>query len=220
MKYTGRIISATISLMVGIPYVIYNFKTLQSPFRTMIDTSVLIVTTLTLYMLGKQYDKAKFFSEKDYLTGLYNRRFIDEIFPKLKSSVDRKNQQLSLLILDCNNFKQINDTYGHKAGDLVLKDVSSMLLTCVRDCDIIARWGGDEFLIVAPNSDQEGIKTMIKCIEKELNELSKRSGNHISVSAGMAIYPNDSNNLDNLIKIADKNMYKLKSLNRKTYLKR
>ncbi|MFX3622571.1 MAG: GGDEF domain-containing protein [Ectobacillus sp.] len=74
----------------------------------MIDTSVLIITTVTLWWLGKQYDKAKFFSEKDYLTGLYNRRLVEEILPKLLSSANRRNEQLSISILDCNGFKQLN----------------------------------------------------------------------------------------------------------------
>lgn len=94
-----------------------------------------------------QYDKAKYFSEKDTLTGVYNRRFVEAIFPKLLAQVERKNEQLSLSIVDCNDFKPINDTYGHKIGDEVLITLSSLLAGEIRKSDIVARWGGDEFLI-------------------------------------------------------------------------
>lgn len=219
LKYTGRIITSLISLIVGIPYVFYNYKTIQSSIRTFIDTSVLIVTTLILWWLGKQYDRAKFYSEKDYLTGLYNRRFIEEIFPKLISSVNKKSEQLSISILDCNDFKQINDTYGHKSGDIILKNISTILINSSKESDIIARWGGDEFLIISPYSDQEVTEVMIKRIEKGLRELSQKTGKKISVSAGTAIYPIDNKEMDGLIKIADKNMYKLKTLSKKSTFK-
>lgn len=176
---------------------------------------VLIITTLIVWWLGKQYDRAKFYSEKDYLTGLYNRRFIDEIFTKIISSVDRKNEQLTVTILDCNNFKQINDTYGHKTGDLVLKNISSLLLNCVRNSDIIARWGGDEFIIISPYTDRSGTEVMLCRIEKELLELSQETEKEISVTAGIAVYPIDSKDLDDLIKMADVNMYSLKNLSKR-----
>lgn len=217
LKYKGRIVTTLISIIVGIPYVAYNYQTLQSSIRTFIDTTVLIVTTVTLWWLGKQYDKAKFYSEKDYLTGLYNRRFIEEIFPKLISSA-KKIEQLSILILDCNDFKQINDTYGHKYGDLVLENISTILLKSTSVSDIIARWGGDEFLIISPFSAQTGTEVMIKRIENGLRELSQKTEKKISVSAGFAIYPNDGKDMDSLIKIADKNMYKLKTLSKKATL--
>jgi diguanylate cyclase (GGDEF)-like protein len=219
LKYKGRIVTTLISIIVGIPYVAYNYKTLQSSIRTFIDTTVLIVTTVTLWWLGKQYDKAKFYSEKDYLTGLYNRRFIEEIFPKLISSA-KKIEQLSILILDCNDFKQINDTYGHKYGDLVLENISTILLKSTSVSDIIARWGGDEFLIISPFSDQTETEAMIKRIENGLRELSQKTEKKISVSAGFAIYPIDGKDMDSLIKIADKNMYKLKTLSKKATLKK
>ncbi|MFP5108984.1 GGDEF domain-containing protein [Neobacillus sp. C211] len=219
MKYKGRIVTTLISIIVGIPYVAYNYITLQSSIRTFIDTTVLIVTTVTLWWLGKQYDKAKFYSEKDYLTGLYNRRFIEEIFPKLISSA-KKIEQLSILILDCNDFKQINDTDGHKYGDLVLENISTILLKSTSVSDIIARWGGDEFLIISPFSDQTETEAMIKRIENGLRELSQKTEKKISVSAGFAIYPIDGKDMDSLIKIADKNMYKLKTLSKKATLKK
>ncbi|MGJ7922115.1 GGDEF domain-containing protein [Neobacillus sp. LXY-4] len=198
-------------MMVGIPYVIYNYLTLHSLNRTIIDSSVLIVTTCTVWWLGKQYDKAKYYSEKDYLTGLYNRRFIEETLPKLLSLADKKNEKLSITILDCNNFKLINDVYGHRTGDFVLKSISTILQNTPKNSKIIARWGGDEFIIISPNTDHSGTKLMIEHIEKELEKLSQQTEKNISVSAGTAIYPDDSCDIENLIKIADNNMYRLKN---------
>lgn len=166
------------------------------------------------WLLGLQYDKAIFLSEKDALTGLYNRRFVSQITPKLLSQINRTQGKLNISLIDCNNFKQINDMYGHKTGDLVLKNISNLLLNSTRDSDIVARWGGDEFLIIAPYSDLQGTKVVSNRIEKRLYSLSKEMGIAISVSMGIAIYPNDANNINDLLTIADRNMYELKLMSK------
>lgn len=210
MLYTGRVTISIISIIVGIPYTLYNYTILHSPIRLLIDSSVLLITTILVWWLGKQYDRAKFYSEKDYLTGIYNRRFIDELFPKKISEVNRNAGHLSLLLLDCNNFKQINDQYGHKMGDLVLQKISDLIIHCLKEDDVAARWGGDEFLIIAPFTNREEAENLKKRIEKGLEELSQKMGKDISVSIGKAIYPSDAKDIDSLIKVADLKMYELK----------
>ncbi|MBP1932554.1 GGDEF domain-containing protein [Ammoniphilus resinae] len=157
-----------------------------------------------------QYDKAKFLAEKDVLTEVYNRRFVYGIFDKMVIKVNANHQKLSLFVVDVNEFKSINDTYGHEVGDEVLLRISNTLLQNTRKVDVVARWGGDEFLIIAPFTDREGTAVIIKRIEKELQELSKQMKADISVSIGTAMYPTDAKTLDDLIKVADKNMYQVK----------
>jgi len=212
MKYTGRITGLIIVLMamIGIrlyAYIYLNYSLANPPIPGLIALFI-------AYWAGKQYDKVKFYSEKDYLTGFYNRRFINKFLPSLLAQMDRRNENLSIAILDCNNFKAINDRYGHKKGDLVLQEFSALLLTSIRKSDIVARWGGDEFLIIAPYANEEEIKIIVNRFKNELQELSKRLQVDISVSSGCATYPSDAKTIDDLINIADSKMYGLKNTTR------
>jgi len=169
-----------------------------------------------IFKAGKQYDKVKFFSERDNLTECYNRGFVDEIFPALLVRMNKKNEKLSLAILDCDNFKTINDTFGHEKGDLVLQELSTLLLTAVRKSDMVVRWGGDEFLIIAPYADKKDIEIIVNRVENELLEISQKLQIGISVSSGLATYPRDGKKINDLIHIADRNMYVLKNKKMKT----
>lgn len=205
MKYTGRITCVIITLLAVLvvrlyAYIFLNYSLTNPPIFC-------IVLSFITFWVGKQYDKVKFCSERDSLTGFYNRRFIDQVIPSLLAQMDRKNGRLSIAILDCDNFKSINDKYGHKKGDLVLQEFSTLLSRSVRTSDIVARWGGDEFLIITPYAAEEDIKVIFNRFNSKLQELSKRLQMPISVSSGYAIYPNDAATIDNLINIADGKMY-------------
>ncbi len=160
--------------------------------------------------LGKLYDINKFYATRDPLTEVYNRRFTYEIFLKLLSQVDRNNKKLSVFIIDVDKFKNINDTYGHEKGDLVLKEITNSFLSSIRKGDVVARWGGDEFLIIAPISDEISSLSMVNRFEKGLQEVSKRIQINTSVSIGEATFPDEGKNLDDLIKLADDRMYENK----------
>ncbi|AIF51132.1 GGDEF domain-containing protein [Pelosinus sp. UFO1] len=209
MKYTGRITGLIIMLMTIIAVRLYAYIYLDYSFSNPPYPG--IIGLLIAYWAGKQYDKVKFYSEKDSLTGFYNRRFVDELLPSLLAKMDRKNEKLSIVILDCDNFKAINDRYGHRKGDLVLQELSALLLTIIRKGDIAARWGGDEFLIIAPCAGDEEIKQILKRFNNELLELSKKMQMAISISSGYAIYPSDTKEIEDLISIADSKMYRLKN---------
>lgn len=167
------------------------------------------------WWLGYQFDKAKYLSEKDTLTGLYNRRFVSTTTPKILSKTESSNKKLTISVIDCDDFKQINDTYGHETGDLVLQKVSEILVDNKRKSDIVARWGGDEFLIVSPESDLECFKLISNKIKEDLNKLSKELSVNISVSIGTSVYPDDSTAQKDLLIIADRNMYHCKQENKK-----
>jgi len=205
MEYTGRITSVMIIVIAILVMRIYAYIYLDYPLTA--PPVIGVVFLFIAFWAGKQYDKVKFFSEKDSLTGCYNRRFIYKSFPSILAKVKQKNENLSIVVLDCNNFKTINDKYGHVKGDRILQEISTLLLTHIRNNDILVRWGGDEFLIIAPCADRENINVMINRLEDELQELSEKMQMQITISSGFATYPRDAQNIDDLIQIADHNMY-------------
>jgi diguanylate cyclase (GGDEF)-like protein len=162
------------------------------------------------YWIGKQYDKAKYFAEKDPLTNLYNRRFVMNAFEKITSLAERTNSKLFVLVIDCDNFKVINDMYGHQKGDLVLSMIGETLVGMTRKSDIVARWGGDEFLVIGHYKEETGLQTVLQRLEDNLRDLSSRIDIPVIVSIGSAVYPDHNKDLFGLIKMADENMYKRK----------
>lgn len=208
MKYTGRI-TGTVLLMF-----IMLFTFIEDVYSAHgYSNSTLFVALLfpLLWILGEKYDRAQFLSEKDTLTDIYNRRFVKDIFPKLTALSERKHEKVSISVIDVDNFKEINDKYGHKQGDQVLQMISQSLLYSARKSDVVVRWGGDEFIVIAPGTDQTGSEIMVKRFEASIQEKSKELHIEISVSIGTSIYPDDSLHLEQLIETADKNMYKVKS---------
>ncbi|MBP2644501.1 MAG: diguanylate cyclase [Firmicutes bacterium] len=205
MHFTGRIIGITLIALLALGIRIYAYIYFDFPLSA--PPIVGVICCFIAWWMGNQYDKAKFYSEKDSLTGLYNRRFIDKLFPTLLAQMDRRKAKLSISILDCDNFKVINDMYGHKKGDLVLQEFSSLLLSKTRKSDIVVRWGGDEFLIVAPFADEKHTEVIIGRYTHALQELSSKLQLEISCSSGYAIYPTDAKDMESLIQIADRKMY-------------
>lgn len=170
---------------------------------------VLVLYGCAGWWLGKKYDQAKLDSEKDYLTGLYNRRFVRKIMPKLMAQAERNEGALSVSLIDVNNFKEINDTYGHRKGDTVLQEISLILNHNIRKGDIAARWGGDEFLLVLYDRSIN-YKTVIERLHSHINDLSEQLGVPISVSVGTAQYPKDATTFDDIVSTSDRKMYQRK----------
>jgi diguanylate cyclase (GGDEF)-like protein len=209
MKYSGRIVIISVVVMVVIALRIYgslyyNFPSFQFP---LIGVALVIAS----WLLGTQYDKLKFLSEKDVLTTLYNRRFMLQAFPKLVASVDRKKDKLILYFIDVDNFKLINDTLGHKIGDQVLQRIAGVLMLYTQKRDVVVRWAGDEFLILSPFSDDRRKEMLISLIHNEIKLTFEEFNIAISVSIGTACYPNDAQTLEDLLHAADQNMYTSKS---------
>jgi diguanylate cyclase (GGDEF)-like protein len=138
---------------------------------------------------------------------------------RLQQSINltlRKNLSFALLFLDLDRFKSINDTMGHTAGDEILKEASRRLLTALRDSDVAARFGGDEFALLLPETNKEASVLVAKKIINALRDtfvLGEQLVN-LGVSIGIAVYPDDGKNCEALIKRADSAMYyaKKKSL--------
>ncbi|WP_081979036.1 GGDEF domain-containing protein [Heyndrickxia ginsengihumi] len=151
------------------------------------------------------------FSEKDFLTSLYNRRFVDNFVPKILKKASSKTKKVSLLVIDVNHFKKLNDTFGHYKGDMALKKIAECLKKNIRSSDIVARWGGDEFLIIAPDMDKISAEAFSKEIERTFfNEMGEEFKNIIDLSIGQATFPDDAQTFDELLSLADNNMYTVK----------
>lgn len=146
----------------------------------------------------------------DQLTGLPNRTLLLDRLNQAISSSSRASRKISLLFIDLDGFKPVNDTYGHNTGDRLLKEVAGRLISCLRDGDTAARLGGDEFVVMLPESDLDRAQAVANRILGTLKityEFGKKSISNISASIGIAEYPANADELDALLAAADKAMY-------------
>ncbi len=154
-------------------------------------------------------------SIRDPLTNLYNRRFLNEFFEKELEKVKRSDDYLSIIMIDLDNFKQVNDIYGHDGGDMALKATASIIDRVARKSDIAARFGGEEFILILPNTDKNGATNMAERIRTviESSEIDVSSNQKIRVSASIGVATfNDDTRIDDytVINIADKRLYQAK----------
>ncbi|MBS3804860.1 MAG: diguanylate cyclase [Oleiphilaceae bacterium] len=152
----------------------------------------------------------------DALTGLANRQYLHRRAQEALAYAHRHNQCLALAVVDLNDFKPINDTYGHAVGDQVLIEMAQRLYECVRITDTVARIGGDEFVILyVPPLDPYDIPTLqervVACTKTPIAFADERNID-LSLSVGMAIYPQDGNAIDELFSTADAAMYRQKAM--------
>lgn len=149
----------------------------------------------------------------DQLTGLPNRTLLIDRLQQSISLANRTTNSTSLLYIDLDGFKPINDTYGHAVGDKLLNEVGKRLRSCTRESDTAARMGGDEFVILLPDHDLEKATIVAKRILKKLRspyEIGKKTITGVSASIGIAEYPKHSKDLDSLLTAADNAMYAAK----------
>lgn len=152
----------------------------------------------------------------DDLTQIYNRRYFDELLRREIERSARYFQKFSLLMVDIDDFKRCNDTYGHLAGDKVLKETAKILLQKTRNTDFVARYGGEEFVIIAPCTDKKGAATiaarLVAIVNKKefIIESSKIEG--ISISIGISTFSEDASEREKLIQSADAALYQAKKL--------
>jgi diguanylate cyclase (GGDEF)-like protein/PAS domain S-box-containing protein len=165
------------------------------------------------------FEEVKVWAEKDPLTGLYNYRRIKELLEYEIERAKRGPHIFSIMMLDVDDLKFINDTHGHLVGDMVLKDVAAILTNTSRSVDSIGRYGGDEFLMILPYTDGEKAKTLTQRIIKEVRQeeikVDEKKNLPIRLSIGVATCPFDSIYLRELIALADRSMYESKRLGRR-----
>jgi len=173
---------------------------------------LLAAVVATLYFaLIKSYQRNRKLALHDPLTRLANRRFFDRYLEQSLAVARRNNQQLSLLYLDLNNFKPINDNYGHKKGDMVLVAIAERLRKTLRDSDLISRIGGDEFVVILSTlAEENGIDTVVTKLREALSEpidLGSAGMVSLQTSIGISCFPDDGMTADQLLKHADTAMY-------------
>jgi len=145
----------------------------------------------------------------DAVTGLYNRNYWEQIISEV--TLHPRTQNFSLILIDVDNLKEINDTYGHTAGDKVIEIVGQAIKKCIRKEDAGLRYGGDEFIILLFNQDKKAAYRVIERIRREISELAAGQGVNIQISAGVAYY-DSLRNMGDIIKMADRNLYKEKRI--------
>ncbi|MDF2925577.1 MAG: diguanylate cyclase [Paenibacillaceae bacterium] len=160
--------------------------------------------------MGMLYDRVRALSLRDDLTTAYNRRFLARAMPSLLSRLARQHRILTVTLIDCDDFKKINDQNGHHAGDIVLRGISRLLIENIRREDYVVRWGGDEFLLIANDADIASTRSIVDRLNGELATMSLSMNMPLSVSSGTAAFPEDATRLEDLIRIADQRMYHTK----------
>ncbi|UCG39141.1 MAG: GGDEF domain-containing protein [bacterium] len=153
------------------------------------------------------HERVKDLSVRDFLTGLYNRRLLIAALEKEFYRSRRHDIAMTLIMVDLDDFKDVNDRYGHQHGDQVLRTVAQIIQRGVRSSDIAARFGGEEFVVLAPDTDADNALRLSERLRKAIAE----SG--ITASLGVARYPNNTSRFpEDLIQIADQAMYQAKTL--------
>jgi diguanylate cyclase (GGDEF)-like protein len=170
--------------------------------------------------LDEQRHELQSLANKDTLTQLPNRRQFEEHLSIVINSSKRNHQSIAVMYIDLDQFKDTNDSFGHPAGDKLIRDVSTRLLQTVRQSDLVARLGGDEFAIILnPHKSKSNTEFVAKKILGELNKpfLIEKQQIFSGGSIGISIYPEHGENLTELVKNADAAMYKAKNMGRNSY---
>ena len=175
------------------------------------------------YFIAMQNEKMKHTFEmavKDTLTGLYNRQYLDEYSKQALGRVERYENILVLIFIDLDNFKYVNDYFGHNEGDNVLRKIAQIFQKTFRSYDIVVRYGGDEFIVLIEDKhyEEDVIKSILKQFVKRVEESLKEF--KLSASYGCAIAPNETKDINRLIELADERMYLQKGNKKKRNKKR
>ncbi len=165
---------------------------------------------------ARLYEETEQLAVTDGLTGLNNHRFFQSFFDRELNRARRYSHPLSLIMMDIDHFKKINDTLGHPVGDIVLKEVSRLLMEQARDVDLVARYGGEEFMLVLPETKKSEARLLAErirvAVEKNRFEAegAKNIG-RVTISLGVSGFPDDGSEKDEIIDKVDKALYRAKA---------
>jgi diguanylate cyclase (GGDEF)-like protein len=211
MGYKGRITLLIVVFATSVEFSTYDYINDLPAVKW--DVLGGVILSVLSWWFGKQYDKVRYYSQRDILTGTYNRLYSSAMFLKLLKRVERANQRLNVFVVDINDLKIINDLYGHLTGDKVIQYISFTLMACIRKSDFVTRWGGDEFVIATVRTDEEEVFSMVEQIKEHIFaiKISSKEPLKPSISIGTATYPVDGRSFEDLISVADTRMYSNKN---------
>jgi diguanylate cyclase (GGDEF)-like protein len=192
-----------------------EYKKLLRQMRSMIK-----ISDITQQRLNSMSNDLEILSNHDELTQLYNRRFFNETYEKEWYNAMRSGSPLGILMIDVDNFKEYNDTYGHLQGDECLKEIAMAIKKSAnRSGDLAARFGGDEFIVLLPNTNTEGCSFFAKKILANVSSLNLLDAyKDVTVSIGTGyIIPKDDMEMDILLNKADEALYQAKNEGRSCY---
>lgn len=198
------------------------FLAVQENFSMLVEkrhlvTQCILVTLLMLFFVGSSFlyiryqNQIKEISMRDKLTGLYNRHKFNEFAISELHRSKRYGSAFSLIMIDIDFFKKVNDTYGHLKGDSVLKELAELLLNTLRINDLVTRWGGEEFICCLPNTDHSQVIVVAEKIRQAVENFEFTDVGHITVSIGATVIHKDDDNLDAPIGRADNALYTSKN---------
>jgi diguanylate cyclase (GGDEF)-like protein len=191
----------------------------DTPYRDWEDEEMLMVRTVS-DQLAIAISHARLFRQvqtqamTDSLTGLYNHRYFQERLDREIKMADRNNESLSLILLDLDHLKRINDTHGHRAGDATLCHVACILQSTVRDIDICARYGGEEFVIILPQCEREAAFQVAERVREAIALKPSPRVGAVTASIGFVTYPAPARSKEEMIEMADRAMYLAKDAGR------
>ena len=222
-KYTHICLPITQSGSVGcVVQMVLHADLGQYASRSIPFIEVYLRETAPVIEAKRLMDHLKESTLRDAMTGLYNRRFLEEYVTTLVATSQRQKASFSVLMLDLDYFKQVNDTFGHEAGDKVLKTLSETLTKSVRTSDMVVRYGGEEFLIILMDTDADGAMNVAEGIRAKV-EATKISlpGTMLqkTISIGISEFPLDADSFWQVVKYADVALYAAKTQGRNRVLR-
>ncbi len=186
-----------LEMMIAVGIIVLLFEATQSRLAT--EMEALVRSERELKEMGV----------RDPLTGLYNRHHFNDVIRRELANVRRYGTELSVLLADVDRFKEINDVKGHGVGDDVLRFVANYLTTCIRESDFVFRWGGDEFLLLLPRTDEGSAAQKADELARKLPKIPGTEGLHPSLSVGWATHRMDAE-FPATLALADQRMYEMK----------
>jgi diguanylate cyclase (GGDEF)-like protein len=180
----------------------------------------LVALGMILTLLEDQIKRSNYLAYHDELTGLPNRRLLDDRLDHALAHARRTGNKVAVLLLDLDHFKEVNDTFGHRVGDITLQAVVAQLAGRIRSSDTLARSGGDEFTVVSEVADVGGATALLAALDSALSTPVSVQGLQVrtGLSIGLALYPDNGSDPDQLHAAADKAMYEAKRAGRHSVL--